>query len=68
MQLQAGGPSAFATYHFCLGLRSWYILNNAPLNVTFHKMLGRGKAVWSANLLSTNLNCGKESLSEERLM
>lgn len=33
-------------------------------NVAFHKMLGRVKAVQSANLSSTNLNCGKESLTK----
>lgn len=27
MHVQAGRPSAFATYCFCLGIRSWYVLN-----------------------------------------
>lgn len=62
MHVQAGRPLVFATCHFCLGIRSWYILNCAFLNVTFRKILGSLKAVWSGNLFSTNLNCEKESL------
>lgn len=57
MRVQTGRPPALATYCFFLGIRSSiiihiyiYSLNNSFLNVTFDKILGRVKAVKSANL------------------